>query len=221
MATTLSPPEPQTAATASGGGANSAPPPEYGGGGGRNPFSNASVVQRYKLGVAVGVGGIIMFFAAMTSAMVVRTGLSGDWKAFDVPSILFFSTTVLLISSFTLEAARRRMIAKEWAGVRLWVNVTTALGLIFLACQVLGWQALAERGLFLASNPANSFYYVLTVGHAVHLLGGVLSLGYVFVRVRAPQRWATREPVIEAVSLYWHFMDVLWIYILGLLMFWR
>jgi cytochrome c oxidase subunit 3 len=221
VATTLTPPEPKTAPGVDGGGALTTPPPAYGGGGGRGPFSNASLVQRYKLGVWVGVGGIIMFFAAMTSAMVVRTGLSGDWKAFDVPRILFFSTAVLLISSFTLEAARRRMIAKEWAAVRLWVNLTTALGLIFLTCQVLGWQALAERGLFLASNPANSFYYVLTIGHAVHLAGGVLSLGYVFIRVRVPRRWATREPVIEAVSLYWHFMDVLWIYILGLLVFWR
>ena len=90
-----------------------------------------------------------------------------------------------------------------------------------MACQLLGWQALSARGLFLASNPANSFYYVLTAGHGLHLLGGLLSLGYVWLRVRAPQRWATREAVIEAAALYWHFMDVLWIYILGLLVFWR
>jgi cytochrome c oxidase subunit 3 len=221
MATTLTPPEAQTAPKESGGGGAFTPPPPSYGGGGRGPFSNTSLVQRYKLGVWVGAGGIIMFFAAMTSAMVVRTGLSNDWKAFDVPRILFFSTAVLLVSSFTLEGARRRMIAGEWSAVRLWVNVTAALGSIFLACQVLGWQALAERGLFLASNPANSFYYVLTAGHGVHLLGGVLSLGYVFLRVRAPKRWKTREAVIEAVALYWHFMDVLWIYILGLLVFWR
>ncbi len=220
MTTTLTPTETQPAPTASGNGAFIGRPPRYDGGG-RGPAPNRALIQRYKLGVWVGVGGIVMFFAALTSAMVVRSGLSNDWKAFDVPRILFLSTALLLLSSFTLEGARRRMIAADWSGVRLWVNATAALGLVFLACQFLGWRALSERGLFLASNPANSFYYLLTAGHGLHLLGGVLSLGYVWLRVRAPKRWATREAVIEAATLYWHFMDVLWIYILGLLVFWR
>ncbi len=221
MTTTLTQTETRPAPTANGSGAFNGHPPGNGDGGRRGPFSNPALIQRYKLGVWVGVGGIVMFFAALTSAMVVRSGLSNDWQPFDVPWILFLSTAVLLVSSFTLEGARRRMIAADWSGVRLWVNGTAALGLVFLACQLLGWQALSARGLFLASNPANSFYYVLTAGHGLHLLGGLLSLGYVWLRVRAPQRWATREAVIEAAALYWHFMDVLWIYILGLLVFWR
>lgn len=222
MTTTLTPTETQPAPTVTGGGAFTPNLPRRGGGDGRRgPFSNASLVQRYKLGVWIGVGGIVMFFAALTSAMVVRTGLSNDWQAFDVPRILFLSTAVLLLSSFTLEGARRRMLAEDWAGVRSWINFTAALGLTFLACQLFGWQALSERGLFLAANPANSFYYLLTAGHGLHLLGGVLSLGYVWLRVRRPRSWATREAVVEAAVLYWHFMDVLWIYILGLLIFWR
>lgn len=222
MPTTLTPTETQPAPTASGNGAFIGRPPDGGGGGRRGPSPDpAALVQRYKLGVWVGVGGIVMFFAALTSAMVVRRGLSDDWQPFEVPRVLFLSTAVLLVSSFTLEAARRCMAAADWSGVRLWVNGTAALGLVFLGCQLLGWRALSDRGIFLASNPASSFYYLLTAGHGLHLLGGVLSLGYVWLRVRAQRRWATREAVIEAVALYWHFMDVLWIYILGLLLFWR
>lgn len=222
MTTTLTPTETQPAPTANGNGAFIGRPPQDGGGGRRDPVPNpGALIQRYKLGVWVGVGGIVMFFAALTSAMVVRSGLSNDWQSFGVPRVLFLSTAILLISSFTLEGARRRMAAADWSGVRAWVNATAALGLVFLGCQLLGWRALSDRGIFLASNPANSFYYLLTAGHGLHLLGGVLALGYVWLRVRAPLRWPTREPVIEAVALYWHFMDVLWIYILGLLVFWR
>lgn len=183
--------------------------------------SEDRVVQRYKLGVWVGMGGILMFFAALTSAMIVRQGLSGDWQPFALPPVLYASTLILLASSFTIERARRDLVDGSLQGLRRWVNVTSGLGLAFLACQLLGWQALVDRGLYLASNPANSFYYVLTAGHGAHLLGGIAAMGYIWVRVRSARPWPTREAVVEASALYWHFLDVLWIYILGLLLFWR
>ena len=183
--------------------------------------SEDRVVQRYKLGVWVGMGGILMFFAALTSAMIVRQGLSGDWQPFALPPVLYASTLILLASSFTIERARRDLVDGSLQGLRRWVNVTSGLGLAFLACQLLGWQALVDRGLYLASNPANSFYYVLTAGHGAHLLGGIGAMGYIWVRVRSARPWPTREAVVEASALYWHFLDVLWIYILGLLLFWR
>ena len=195
-------------------------PPVQDDGGGAGPYSNQHLVQRYKLGVWVGICGIVMFFAAMTSAMVVRQGLSDDWQVFRLPPILFVSTAVLLLSSWTIERSRKA-IKLDLRNVQRWVNASALLGLVFLACQVLGWQALTERGIYLASNPANSFYYVLTAGHGVHLLGGVVVLGYIWFRVRNVQTWNSREAVLEAAALYWHFMDVLWIYILGLLFFWR
>ena len=121
----------------------------------------------------------------------------------------------------TIERARRETLAGSNTGLRRWMNISAALGLAFLACQVLGWQDLAARGLYLASNPANSFYYLLTAGHGLHLLGGIAVMGYVWVRIRASRPWPTRVAVVEATALYWHFLDVLWIYILGLLVFWR
>ena len=166
------------------------------------------------------MGGIVMFFAALTSAMVVRQGLSNDWQPFSLPPVLYASTLVLLLSSVTVERARR-----AWQGpgdsLRRWINATATLGAVFVVLQLLGWQSLAERGIYLASNPANSFYYLLTAGHALHLLGGIAVMAYIWLRMRVSHPWPTRGAVVEATALYWHFLDGLWIYILGLLLIWR
>ncbi len=190
-------------------------------GGWEGPSGEDRIVQRYKLGVWVGMGGILMFFAALTSAMIVRQGLSGDWLPFSLPPVLYVSTAVLVLSSFTIERARKELLQSNPDALRRWVNVSACLGLAFLACQLLGWQALSGRGIYLASNPASSFYYLLTAGHGAHLLGGIAALGYIWARVRGSRPWPTRVAAVEATALYWHFLDVLWIYILGLLLFWR
>lgn len=219
MPATLAPPAPPPRPAVGSGGFVTLPPEAFGGWDG--PSRDERLVQRYKLGVWVGMGGIVMFFAALTSAMIVRQGLSGDWQPFSLPAVLYLSTAVLLASSLTLERARQELRRGHLTGLRRWTNISAGLGLAFLAGQLLGWQALADRGLYLATNPANSFYYVLTAGHAAHLLGGLLALGYIWLRVRSGRAWATREAVVEAAALYWHFLDVLWVYILGLLLIWR
>ncbi len=218
MAATVTSVETRPSPKEGGGGFVTLPPAEEGGWGGG---PDRRVVQRYKLAVWIAMGGIGMFFAALTSAMVVRQGLSGDWQPFSLPPVLYASTAVLLASSLTMERARREMVAIRDDGLRRWVNVTSVLGLAFLACQVLGWQALVDRGIFLASNPASSFYYLLTAGHGLHLFGGIAVLGYIWTRVRSRRAWPTREAAVEGAALYWHFLDVLWIYILGLLLIWR
>ena len=219
MPATLTATETEARPKGDGGGFVTLPPLDDDNWGGSGP--DAGLVQRYRLGVWIGMGGITMFFAALTSAMVVRQGLSGDWQPFSLPPVLYVSTLVLLVSSFAIERARRETRKSSQVGLRRWVNVTSVLGLAFLACQVVGWQELVGRGLYLASNPANSFYYLLTAGHGLHLLGGIAALGYIWARTRSAGAWPTREAAVEAAALYWHFLDVLWIYILGLLLFWR
>jgi cytochrome c oxidase subunit 3 len=160
-----------------------------------------------RTGVWIGVATITMSFAAYTSALLVRQGAGSDWQHFRLPPILYFNTVVLLLSSGTIELGRRR---------NAWLICTLGLGSLFIAGQVLAWRNLAAQGLFLATNPSSSFFYVFTVLHALHLLGGMMALGYVLVRVRA----ATGGPpltALGAVSLYWHFMDVLWLYLLMVL----
>ena len=182
-----------------------------GDGGGPHGSDAAAAVQRYKLGVWVGFGGIVMVFAAFTSALVVRSGLGDDWKAFDLPGVLWLSTAILLLSSISIEKAKRAMRDGLEAGLQRWLTVTAVLGAGFLATQLAGWSELVGRGIYVATNPSSSFFYVLTAGHGLHLFGGLLSLTYVVFRCWRATAWATKEAAIEGVALYWHFMDGLWI----------
>jgi cytochrome c oxidase subunit 3 len=226
MATTLAPPKPKRAderlRPGSGGGGPIPPRDDrHGGGGGGDSWDPYSAVQRYKLGVWIAIGGIVMLFAAFTSAMVVRSGLGEDWRAIELPQVLWMSTVILLTSSFAIERARRAMWREQTTELQRWMTVTAGLGALFLASQLIAWQQLSSRGVFVATNPSSSFFYLLTAAHGVHLLGGLLTLGYVTIRLWRPSFWPTRAAAVEATTLYWHFMDGLWVYLLALLMFWR
>ena len=217
----LAPPPEHPGPRFGGSGGGNGSPGRGDGGGPRNPDPAAMAVERYKLGVWVGFGGIVMVFAALTSAMVVRSGLGQDWQSFGLPGVLWLSTALLLVSSFTIEKAKRSLRAPLDHDLKKWLAATAVLGAAFLASQGVGWLNLVDRGLYLADNPSHSFFYVFTVGHCLHLLGGLLALGYVTVRVGRGRVWATREAAIEAAALYWHFMDGLWIYLFVLLWVWR
>lgn len=190
-------------------------------GGPGGPGPGAQAVQKYKLGVWIASGGIVMFFAALTSAMVVRKGLGDDWRSYDLPGILWASTVLLLLSSFTIEKARLAAREDRAGELRRWLGATSLLGTLFLATQFLGWQSLAAGGIYLATNPSSSFFYVLTAAHGLHLLGGVAALSYVALRATRPKVWVTRNAAVEATTVYWHFMDALWVYLFVLLMVWR
>lgn len=204
------------------------PPSNGGSGGWRNlvpPDGKLRAVDHYSpppasLGVWVGLAAITMSFAAFTSALIVRQGASSDWRHFTLPSILYFDTLVLLASSVTLEVARRR-IATFMGGLRdqnkspaRWLYVTLGLGLLFVAGQYMAWMQLKSQGLYLASNPASSFFYVLTAAHALHVLGG---LGGLVRVIRKLRNSVLLRSTLDATSYYWHFMDVLWLYLLLLL----
>ena len=164
-----------------------------------------------RTGVLVGIAAISMSFAAFTSALVVRQGASPDWQHFRLPTILYLNTLLLIASSFTLETCRRRQPPG-----RAWLYVTLALGLLFVLGQVLAWRNLAGQGLFLATSPSSAFFYIFTALHGLHLLGGVAGLSYALHRLnRAPG--PAGAATLGAGALYWHFMAVLWLYLLSLL----
>jgi cytochrome c oxidase subunit 3 len=129
------------------------------------------------------------------------------------------------MSSFTLERAKRKLKARLEGPYRAWLLVTTALGLGFLTAQWLAWRQLVKQGVYVASHPHSSFFYLLTATHGVHLLGGLLALGYLIVRTQNPiddERFQPKRlAAAGAVAIYWHFMDLLWIYLFLLLFFWR
>jgi cytochrome c oxidase subunit III len=184
------------------------------------------LVQEYapppsSTGMWVILAAISMSFAALTSALVVRKGGAVDWRHITLPSILYLNTVVLFASSLTLEVARRRIATFMGGGLRMqaakpahWLYVTLCLGLTFVAGQYAAWRQLSAQGLFLATNPSSSFFYVFTAAHALHVLGGLGGLVRVIHKLHL---FALRRATLEATSRYWHFMDVLWVYLLFLL----
>ncbi len=171
-------------------------------------------------GIWVVVYAITMTFAALTSALIVRKGSSLDWHSFTLPSILYLNTAVLLGSSFALEIARRR-VARFMGGIAIpgesparWLYITLAFGLLFVIGQYMAWGRLRAEGLYLATNPSSSFFYLLTAAHVLHVLGGLFGLLYVIGKLRKSE---LRRSTLDAASRYWHFVDVLWVYLLLLL----
>jgi cytochrome c oxidase subunit III len=173
---------------------------------------SAGVPQRtYVTGMTVGLGGILMFFMALVSAYIVRKGMPNSaWVDLRVPSILWLNTAILIASSFTLAHSRSRFLKGDESAFRHWWGVTSILGIFFLVGQVIAWRQLAAAGLFLATNPASSFFYVFTAAHGLHLLGGVLALLYIAFR---PTHRLTRGTATEVAAMYWHFMDGLWVFL--------
>jgi cytochrome c oxidase subunit 3 len=171
-------------------------------------------------GIWVVIASITMTFAAFTSALIVRQGSSLDWGHLTLPPILYWNTLVLIGSSFALEVARKRvgafMTAAQPQAVKptRWLYIALFLGLLFVAGQYVAWAQLRSQGLFLATNPNSSFFYVLTAIHAVHVLGG---LGGLIRVIRRLNLSILRKSTLDATSYYWHFMDALWVYLLLLL----
>lgn len=199
-------------------------------------------LRRARVGIAVTIIAIVMIFVSYSSAYVVRQGLptldprSGtlvrDWMPVDLPSFLLVNTFVLLVSTMTMELARRQSlrVAAVARSTRAdsslrhgdtfpWLSITAILGLAFLTGQWLVWRELAVRGFYLATSASSSFFYLLTGMHGVHLLGGIFALlvatGASFFRVHTD----TRAVVSDATAWYWHFLTLLWIYLLCLLEF--
>jgi cytochrome c oxidase subunit 3 len=157
----------------------------------------------------VGIFAITMSFAAFTSALFVRQGSAADWTHIALPPILYGNT-------LALRRALAAIPSTEPHAVRMglgWLMATLALGFVFVAGQFEAWRQLAAQGLYLATNPNSSFYYVLTAMHGLHVLAGIVALALVMGRIVA-SRAAFRKSTFEATATYWHFMGVLWLYLL-------
>jgi cytochrome c oxidase subunit 3 len=225
-------------------GGNGALPPDWGSDGGNFDSSFFDTrLRRARLGLVVGLTGIAMIFISFTSAYIVRQGLPTldprtnallhDWFPVPLPRLLLINTVVLLISSVTMELARRHTARKvalaqltSVPGVSVeakegisWLALTMVLGLSFLTGQWMAWRELAANGFYVASSPSSSFVYLLTGMHGIHLFGGVVALliaGFASVLRRTAD---SQFILVDVTGWYWHFMALLWVYILCLLEF--
>jgi cytochrome c oxidase subunit 3 len=182
---------------------------------GERPGGGGLGLDPRRLGLWLFLGTVSMLFVGFTSAYMVRR-VSPDWRALAAPSLLYWNTAAILLSSATLEMARRRL--RGWAPAEAvpWVAATGLLGALFAVGQVMAWRVLAARGYYLDSNPHNSFFYVLTGAHLVHLAGGLVWFGVVLSRVRR-LAYVPGEDGLGLFATYWHFLAGLWVYLLLLL----
>ena len=181
--------------------------------------------SRYRIGAWAGIGGIVMLFTALASAYIVRSASGNDWQPIVMPKVLWLSTAVIVISSVTMEISRRSLKQDMNSSYSSWLMVTVVLGLGFVASQLVAWRQLWRQGVYMASNPHSSFFYLFTAAHGVHLLGGLLALSYLLLRTRKKRDTIEGElrriGAADAASIYWHFMDGLWITLFLLLFFWK
>ncbi len=136
--------------------------------------------NRYRIGMWVGLASVGMMFTSLSSAYIVRSASANDWIALPLPRVLLASTALLIGSSVTLEVARRKLKAALSGPYAKWLSLTVLLGLGFLVAQVFAWRQLAGQGIYVASHPHSSFFYLLTGTHALHLVGGLLGLTFLW-----------------------------------------
>ncbi len=181
---------------------------------------DASAPEPALTGIWVALATIAMMFAAFTSAAVVRQGASNDWEHIALPALLYINTGILILSGIALELARRTYLNGVKHGMPSakiavrWLTFSLLSGVAFLVGQIVVWWQLLARSVDFISSPTNSFFYVLTVFHAVHVAGGIGGLVRIWVKMR---RFDLKRSTLNATCWYWHFMSVLWIYIFVLL----
>jgi cytochrome c oxidase subunit III len=200
-------------------------PPEGRGGGGDGgnggsgdsqpaPRQRDAAGRVYYTGIWLALAAILMFFMALVSAYIVRKGASNDWRVVaPLPRIVWLNTAVLLLSSMALEASHRAWHRDDAKAFRTWWAAGTALGVLFLGGQWLAWREWAAAGVYLATNPSSSFFYLFTAAHGLHIVGGLAALFYVTTRSWSGLR-ASGGTAAEVAGIYWHFMDGLWVFLL-------
>ncbi|MHB8732020.1 MAG: cytochrome c oxidase subunit 3 [bacterium] len=188
------------------------------GGRGGGPAASGPAVSAAVIGMAAALTAVTMLFVAFTTAYLARRQEPG-WGTVAMPPVLWLTTALLLASSGTLEWARRRIAAGDIRGLRRGLTATAWLGGAFLVGQIAAWRSLAAQGAYISSNPHSGFFYLLTGAHGVHLLGGLAALGIIVWKAHAGRYGVASHAGIGVFALYWHFMDLLWLYLFALL-FW-
>ena len=193
-------------------------------------------LRRARLGLFVALIPVLMLFVSFTSAYVVRQGLPTldprtnnfvrDWIPVTLPRLLLLNTLVLVVSSVSMELARRQIRARatmEMASTGTqevpWLGITVVLGLAFLLGQWTAWKQLAANGFYVSTTPSSSFVYLLTGTHAAHLLGGIVALFIAGGASLVHGSLKTRSIIVDVTAWYWHFMALLWVYIFCLMKF--
>ena len=172
-------------------------------------------IHPYQFYLWAGLGSIVMMFAGLTSAYIVKKSQS-NWLDFELPNVFMVSTIVILISSFTIQMAVKKQKEQNENQYRGFLSVTAILGLVFVILQIQGFKALESNNIALIgarSNSAASFLFVITGLHILHVLGGIIALVWISLRAFSSKNNINNDMPVKLVSNYWHFVDILWVYL--------
>ena len=167
----------------------------------------------YKFTLWVAIGSIVMMFAGLTSAFIVKSNQT-NFVEVSMPKVFWVSTAVILISSITLQMALRSFKQRAMSRYRLLIGLTLLLGIAFLVLQWLGFQQLWEQKITFRGAGAGQFLYVIFGLHALHVIGGVLALFVMYIKAFVGRIKLYSSVPVEVMATYWHFVDLLWIYLL-------
>ena len=170
-------------------------------------------IHPHKFTLWVGIGSLLMMFAGFTSAYIVKRN-QANWQTFDLPQFFWYSTVAILLSSATIFLAEKAFKQRQMKKYRSLVSATVLLGVLFIVFQALGFMQLWEKGVTLQANVSYSFMYVIVILHAAHVVGGLVALLVLFAKAFSTRTRTYNSVPVELVSTYWHFVDILWIYLL-------
>lgn len=170
-------------------------------------------IHPHKFTLWVGIGSILMMFAGLTSAYIIKRN-QANWQSFELPVAFWWSTAVIIASSLTLVMAARSFKERMIPRYRTLMITTLVLGLVFIGLQILGFSRLWADGVTFTKNVSFSFLYTIVGIHAVHVLGGIIALIVMAFKAFSTKARNYSSVPVELIGTYWHFVDILWIYLL-------
>ena len=174
-------------------------------------------IHPHKFTLWVGIGSIMMMFAGLTSAYIVKRN-QANWVSFELPKAFWYSTAAIILSSLTIFMASKAFKERAMTRYRTLVTVTLALGVLFILLQLIGFRQLWHAGITLTGNVSYSFLYIIVGIHAVHVIGGIIALIIMSVKAFSSKIRNYSTVPVELISTYWHFVDILWVYLLVFLL---
>ncbi|HRN33026.1 MAG TPA: cytochrome c oxidase subunit 3 [Saprospiraceae bacterium] len=177
-------------------------------------LSQKKGIQPLKFALWSGFASIIMMFMALTSAYIVRQA-AGNWLEFKLPTMFLYSSLTILLSSVTMHMSYTGFKKGNEMNYKLFLLATLALGLMFIMFQIQGWQAMHNIGINLDGNPSGSFVYLISGLHAAHVIGGIAILIVALLQAFSLKYSVTPKRLLrfQMTAQYWHFVDILWIYL--------
>jgi cytochrome c oxidase subunit III len=170
-------------------------------------------IHPHKFTLWVAIGSIVMMFAGLTSAFIVKSNQT-NWRPVALPKMFWFSTAVIIASSITIQMALRSFKNREMNQYRMLIGATLVLGVLFVVFQWMGFQQLWEQQITFKGSGAGQFLYVIFGLHAIHVIGGIIALIVMFIKAFFGKTKLYSSVPVEVAATYWHFVDALWIYLL-------